>query len=151
MRHSSAFSPAKRMSILHKLSIFQNFYQQELERIAENAEFYIAEPGDTIIENGAEDTCFYILLSGRASVRLTEYGDSLADIRPGQMFGEMGFALSTVRTSWVIASELSIMLRVDQALMKQLDCGEREKLKDQVIIKLGTTIQQLNNRLGDRE
>lgn len=151
MRHSSAFSRAKRMAILHKLAIFQNFYQHELESIAENAEFYVADPGDAIIEYGAEDTCFYILLSGCASVRLTEHGDSVADVKPGQMFGEMGFALNTARTSWVIARELCIVLRVDQALMRQLDSNEREKLKDQVIIKLGKTIQHLNERLGDRD
>lgn len=138
------------MSIFHKLDIFHNFYQQELERIAENAEFYIAEPGEVIIEQGAHDTCFYLLLSGRASVRLRQDGDPVALIGPGQMVGEMGFVLSTERTSWVLAEDLCILLRVDQALMKQLDSGEREKLKDQIIIKLATTIAQLNTRLGAR-
>lgn len=148
MRHSSAFSPAKRMSIFQKLDIFHHFYQQELERIAENAEFYIAEAGEAIIEQGAHDTCFYILLSGRATVRLSREGDRIADIRPGQMVGEMGFVLSSERTSWVIAEDLCILLRVDQALMKQLDSGEREKLKDQIIFKMATTIQLLNTKLG---
>jgi len=148
LRHSSAFSAAKRMSIFHKLELFHNFYQHELERIAENAEFFIAEPSEVIIELGAHDTCFYLLLSGRASVRLQKDGDPVMLVGPGQMVGEMGFVLSTERTSWVLAEDLCILLRVDQSLMKQLDCGEREKLKDQIIIKLATSIQQLNAKLG---
>lgn len=148
MRHSSAFSAAKRMSIFYKLDLFHNFYQQELERIAENAEFYIAEPGELIIQQGAHDTCFYVLLSGQASVRLEKNGRNLFQLHPGQMVGELSFVLSIERTSWVVAEELCILLRVDQALMKQIDCGEREKIKDQIIIKLATTIQNLNTQLG---
>lgn len=139
------------MSILNKLPIFSRFFQRELELISEHAQFLIAEPGDIIIEQGAEDTCFYVLLTGRASVRLRHRRQAIAEVLPGEMFGEMGFALSTARTSWVVASEQSIMVRVDQALMKQLDCNVREKLKDQVIIKLATTIQNINSPHKDSD
>ncbi|MEJ2075308.1 MAG: cyclic nucleotide-binding domain-containing protein [Reinekea sp.] len=57
-----------------------------------------------IIRKGEADTCFYILLSGKARVIPDQKADVLTHLEPGDVFGEIGFILHSPRNSWVLAN-----------------------------------------------
>jgi CRP-like cAMP-binding protein len=127
-----------------KIPFFISFTSSERGQVAEFAQVYVADPGEAIIEKGALDTCFYVLLNGEGGIFNDKGGRQLAQATPGDIFGEIGFVLNTPRTSFVFASKVCVLLRVDQMLLNKLDASTRDKVKDQIILKLAKTIEKLN-------
>ena len=108
------------------------------------AQMYVASPGEAIIEKDALDNCFYVLLSGKGLVCVGRHAEPVATIKPGEFFGEVGFILNIPRTTWVFSEGVSALLRIDQTLLDNLDASTRSKVKDQIIIKLATTVTNFN-------
>ena len=133
-------------AVMNKLSAFKSMTSQERDQIEQHARIYVAKPGESVIEMAAEDRNMYFMLSGHAEVLLTEEGVAVATIQPGDMFGEMGFILGLPRTSWVVATDTSILLRINPSIMNLLSLPLREKIKDQIIIKLATSLDNSNKR-----
>jgi CRP-like cAMP-binding protein len=80
---------------------FLTFLSQHLEE-----RIYIA--GQTIIEEGAEDACMYILAQGSVSVKVKNH--EIAQLTSGATFGEKTFfGISHKRTSTVIASVMCLV------------------------------------------
>lgn len=147
MRRTQQLPTSKLLALMGKIPFFGSITVYEREQIIEYAQVYVADPGEAIIEKGAHDTCFYVLLSGEASVVLEKDGRSLATMKPGDIFGEISFVLNTPRTSFVMASNLCALLRVDQNLLNRIDASARDKIKDQIIFKLAKTIERSNEEL----
>ncbi|MDX1474997.1 MAG: cyclic nucleotide-binding domain-containing protein [Reinekea sp.] len=145
MKRTHQLSPAKLVSLMTKIPFFARFTNTELAQVTEFAQIFIAEPGEPVIERGARDTCFYVMLSGHAEVRLDKDIAPVAELSPGDIFGEIGFVLNTPRTSWVMAQNMCALMRIDQMLMNNLDFSSRDKIKDQIIVKLAKTIENLND------
>lgn len=127
----------KILNILDKIDFFSAFNPGEKNMIADTrSRFVAAEKDEYIIRQGEADSAFYILLHGAASVTLEENGKKLADLGPGDFFGEVSFLTKTPRTSNVIASETCILFRFDKKVMHSLPPLTREKIKDKIIAKL---------------
>jgi len=132
--------------ILNKVPFFKGFTSFEKEKIVDTeASFFVAQEDEYIIEQDTLDTAFYILLSGTARVTLEGKDAPLAELVPGNFFGEIAFIQNTPRTSNVIANEVCIMLKVDRRLLGALNADIREKFKDQIIIKLASMVASKNN------
>lgn len=146
MKRINNLSRGKILMILNKVPFFKDFSSYERERVVDNkATFYVANEDEYIIEQGTLDTAFYILMSGTARVSLEGQDDEvLAEMEPGDFFGEIAFLENSPRTSNVIAKELCIMLRVDRRLLGTLSPEIREKFKDQIIHKLAAMLAQSN-------
>ncbi|MBU2862777.1 cyclic nucleotide-binding domain-containing protein [Reinekea forsetii] len=147
MKRTSQVPVSKIIQLMKKIPIFDAFTSEDRAQMAEHAQIYIANADEAIIERDAKDNCFYILLSGEARVLLRQKDVApLATIEPGDMFGEIGFALGTPRSTWVLANQLSALLRVDHKLLDALDHALKGKVKDQIIHKMANTISALNSR-----
>ena len=146
MKRVTTLGRGKILIILNKVPFFKGFTSFEKEKIVDtDAAFFVAQEDEYIIEQNTLDTAFYILLSGTARVTLDEVADPLAQVEPGDFFGEIAFIQNTSRTSNVIANEVCILLRVDRRLLGALNADIREKFKDQIIIKLAGMIASKNN------
>jgi len=132
--------------ILNKVPFFKDFTSYERERVVDNkATFYVANGDEYIIEQGTLDTAFYILMSGSARVSLEGKDDIvLAQMGPGDFFGEIAFLENAPRSSNVIANDVCILLRVDRRLLGTLSPEIREKFKDKIIHKLVAMVTQRN-------
>lgn len=147
MKRISDIGRGKILIILNKVPFFKSFTSFEREKIVDTqATFYVANEDEFIIEEDTLDTAFYILLSGTARVTLNNTEGSLAEMGPGDFFGEIAFIMNTPRTSNVIANETCIMMKVDRRLLGALNSDIREKFKDQVIIKFANIIANQNKR-----
>lgn len=144
MKRTQQLPPGRLLLLMNKIPFFSRVTTVERDQIVRSAQIFVADPGESVIEKGAQDTCFYVLLSGQVSVELEPGGRSLARLNPGDIFGEISFALNTPRTSYVTAVTMSALLRVDQTLLDRLDAGAREKIKDQIIFRMAKTIQRQN-------
>jgi CRP/FNR family cyclic AMP-dependent transcriptional regulator len=145
MRTASTLSRSQVRMVLSKIPFFREFSSEERERVAdEQGGFHIARHGEFIIRQGSQERAFYILLSGACCVRNEGSDSDLARLKPGDVFGEIGFLSEQARTSHVIAEEPSILLRIDLALMSRFRPEVREKIKDQLILRLLERLPQLS-------
>jgi len=146
MKRVTTLGRGKILIILNKVPFFKGFTSFEKEKIVDtDAAFFVAQEDEYIIEQNTLDTAFYILLSGTARVTLDGVDAPLAQVVPGDFFGEIAFIQNTSRTSNVIANDVCILLRVDRRLLGALNAEIREKFKDQIIIKLAGMVAAKNN------
>ena len=147
MKRITTIGRGKILIILNKVPFFKHFTSFEREKIVDNqATFYVANEDEYIIEQETLDTAFYILLSGGARVTLEGVQGSVAEMGPGDFFGEIAFILNCPRSSNVIANETCILMKVDRKLLGALNADIREKFKDQVISKFANIIANQNKR-----
>lgn len=139
MQRSASLSSAHAQMILSKIPFFREFDNLERERVAENqTAFVIAKPNEMIVHKGDEGRSFYILLSGSVAVICPEREalTELVALKPGDVFGEIAFLSDSLRTTDVLAKELSILMVIDRSSMAAMKVEIREKIKDQLIKKL---------------
>jgi len=121
-----------------------NYQRRKAILISELNEF---EAGDKLIEQDTSGRNMYLLLSGEVEVIRHNADESLhlATLKPGQVFGEIGFIKETLRTADVQASTPVSVLRFDyDKLKKDL------KLFPNIIAKLNFNISCiLGERLAD--
>lgn len=145
MKGIKLLNRVKIFNILDRLEFFSAFNPGEKNMIVDTrSRFVAAEENEYIIRQGDRDCAFYILLHGSASVHLSENGKKLADLKPGDFFGEATFLTGEPRTSNVVAEEMCIMFRFDKTVMKQLPAMTREKIKDRIIAKLVRLLSEKN-------
>lgn len=134
MRTASSLSRSQVQMVLSKVPFFREFTAEERERMAdEQSSFHIARENEFIIRQNSQEHAFYILLSGSARVCVGDEAETVAQLEPGDIFGEIGFLSDQRRTSHVIAEQPSILVRIDRALMSRFKAEVREKMKDQLI------------------
>jgi hypothetical protein len=119
--------------------------------------------GEFLIEEGGEDRVLFFLLSGAASVVREGASVPIAELAPGDLFGEIAFLTGQKRTSNVIVHQSSsdsvegsnsvlsenllqqicpdsslptITFRFGRALLDHLEGETRLKMKDQIIAVL---------------
>ncbi|BCE01639.1 cyclic nucleotide-binding domain-containing protein [Marinicellulosiphila megalodicopiae] len=146
MKRTTNFSHAKMIFILEKIPLFRNFSPTEREKIVAHAHFYHAVQNDKLIEQSTLDTSFYVLMSGKADVFIEGVGHSIAEISPGEFFGELSFLLNRPRSSTVVATKECVLLRLDRQLLGKLNAEIREKIKDQIIVKMAKMLDAKNKK-----
>ncbi len=80
--------------------MLENLTQQERQKIVSLGRECSVSAGDVIIEEGAEGTSFYLLLSGRVDV--SKKGVTIAEVGKGAILGEMCLFNDNVRVSGLI-------------------------------------------------
>lgn len=149
MRQTKSFGRGKMLLILDKIPFFRDFSPMERERIVEHAHFFVADKDQYIIEESTLDNSFYILMTGTAVVKINAIKKPLADLNPGDFFGEISFVLNTPRSSGIQATATCILLQVDRRLMGKLNSDIREKFKDRIIEKLARLLIKQNEDLKE--
>lgn len=101
---------------------------------------------EVLIEHGRHGDEFFMLMSGVLDVS-TSTGHKVAEIRPGQFFGEVAFILNERRTANVIAKEDVVVMVLDHTTLKLLPVALRDKIKDKLIAGLVKRVSELNGKV----
>ena len=80
------------------------------EALLQTCKHAFFEPGVPIVREGEQGQEIFVLLSGCCQVRIGD--ESVSDLRPGELFGEIGALSEGVRTATVTAQERSEVLIV---------------------------------------
>ena len=87
---------------LQKVPLFAGLDDAELERLADRFQERSFGEGDTIVEEGASGTSFFVIGEGNANVSVG--GEGKATLGPGDYFGEMASMEQGVRSASVVAA-----------------------------------------------
>ena len=139
---SSRFVPRAPVDVLRRVPLFAGLDERDLERLADRFQERTFPAGETIVEEGATGTSFFVIAEGEADV--TVAGDSRAKLGPGDYFGEIALITESDRTATITAttdmrcygmtmwdfrplveSNASIAWNMLQSLAQQLRSAER--------------------------
>jgi len=158
--------PPPSYSLLDGVDLFAPFSSQERAKLLHSAQERRFGCGEEIISVGEEGHTFYVVASGRVSVRMNT-GMELAQLAKGQYFGEMSLLTGEPRTATVVAMEDAVLLefgrecfaehfannpQLTESLSKLLATRRTELAKASAApeIPLATTQQSEANRIFTR-
>ncbi len=136
----------KMLEILGRLDFFKSFSSYEKRKTIDlKTQFLIFQDGEKLVEEGSKDRAFYIIIEGDVNITKGNNGQVIASLHAGDFFGEVAFLTDTTRTANVIADGMAIVFKVDRELFECLESDTREKFKDNIIKKLVSRIEEMNN------
>jgi voltage-gated potassium channel len=106
--------------IVSKVYLFQTLSESEQAEIARRARVNIFPKGAVVCREGDAGKTFYLVGSGRFSVRRGNPPVDLAVLTTGQYFGEMGLLTGEARTATVEALEPAKLLEIDRPTLMQV-------------------------------
>lgn len=130
----------KRFDSIKNLAFFEGFTDSDIWELIRSALWLDKVAGSTIIKEGEQDSCFYILLSGIVAVEKNNI--RIDRLQAGSCFGEMGYLAKTRRTADIIAISNVTLLKINAAILERAntDCQLRF---------LKTFVKTLIKRLSD--
>ena len=136
---------------LMSLTPLRKFETDKLRQLIRLAKIREYEPGETIIEEGAEDSYLYFLLSGK--VRVKKEGVRISTIeKEGEIFGEMRILDGLTRSATATAEEKTVCLAVDTSATDRLGSKDEragfllilyQVITEFISIRLRTTTDEL--------
>ncbi len=111
----------RKIDILRRLTFFQYFQNDHMERVLNICSWHIHKKGALIIEPCEHDSHIYILVSGRASLVIK---DTVSDtFSPGECFGESAILYQKPRQASVRAETDCLVMSVNAHILNQEDPG----------------------------
>ena len=113
-----------KQEMLARTELFLTMNPSEIDTLAEEMHEQIYEPGDAIIRQGEEGSSMYIIVEGLVNVLIDFKGDlqqkQVAQIGPGQFFGEMSLLTGESRTATVIANLTTVAYELSKRSLESV-------------------------------
>jgi CRP/FNR family transcriptional regulator, cyclic AMP receptor protein len=122
-------------SRLKAIPLFEKFAEDELRQIAPFAEEAHADAGDVLVREGDYSYEFVAIEEGGAKV--TRGGETVAELGPGDFFGEIGLLEKSFRTATVEATSPMRLIT-----LTGWDMARVEKAMPEAIEQLHRTIEE---------
>ena len=117
-----------KIELLKKVPLFAGCSKAELREIALSADELELRDGHVLTREGSRGREFFVLVSG--TVGVTQGGKTIADLGPGDWFGEIAILTHTPRTATVTAtSPLRVLVVTDRAFRRVVETMPRIALK----------------------
>jgi len=122
-------------SRLKSIPLFEKFSDDELRQIAPFAEEASADEGAVLVREGDYSYQFVAIEEGNA--RVTRDGETVAELGPGDFFGEIGLLEKSLRTATVEATSPMKMIT-----LTGWDMARVEKAMPEAIEELHRAIEE---------
>lgn len=148
---------ADRAAAIAAVDLFAPLTDDERHQLAGRIKTAPFVRGETITRQGTRGDWLYLLVTGRAEVKVaTDNGggrDSrhVADLRPGDFFGEMGLMTGGERTATVVATTDSTCYRIDKADLEPILATRPEIAEDvaQILARRRTELDAVREDLNE--
>jgi CRP/FNR family cyclic AMP-dependent transcriptional regulator len=104
---------------LQSVAIFSGLSKRELDHLAQWTDEVSVAEGHELAKEGAFAHEFFIIEEGTAEV--VQHGDRIAELGPGEFFGEIGLLETQRRTASVVATSPMRLIVMFQREFKQMD------------------------------
>ncbi len=117
----------EKVELLRNVDFFSQLAEYELDIIADYSEYVKLKKGDAVFSHDAQSNELYVVYQGRVGIIgfETDGNAMIAQIAPGESFGELDFLGRTARNAGAFAEEDSMLLcfpgksfRADEIFMK---------------------------------
>ena len=123
---------------LKTLPLFQSFSEDDLRKIAPFAEEHSVGQDETVVREGDYSYDLMIIEEGTAEVR--HGGEKIAELGPGDFFGEMGILERDRRNADVVATSPMRLIS-----LKSYDVKRMERTLPEAVTQLQEVIAQPRN------
>jgi CRP-like cAMP-binding protein len=118
----------EKIELLRRIPLFAECTKAELVEVAISADEREAASGQVLTEEGQRGREFFMLVAG--AVAVTRSGRKLADLGPGDWFGEIAILTYKPRTATVTAtSPVRLLVISDRAFRRVVETMPRIALK----------------------
>ncbi|HVO36239.1 MAG TPA: Npt1/Npt2 family nucleotide transporter [Gemmatimonadales bacterium] len=135
------YATIEKILFLKSAPVFERASGEDLAAIARIAEIETYAPGQTIFHEGEMGDALYVMVRGK--VAIASGGESLAELRPGDAFGEMAVLDEVPRSGTATAEDETEVLRIGSDEFYEI-------LHEQVEIAEGV-IRTLTRRLREAD
>lgn len=147
MDHNKTLTSDNAFKILNKISLFDSLSSNEKKELANfTLHFVVYDKYDFLTDENAVDKRFFILLSGGVNIVKGSQDQLIATLDPGEVIGEVSFLTGVPRTASVVSNTLSSVLVIDDQLLAELNHTIREKIKDQLILRMAQRLNMMNSK-----
>jgi len=123
---------------LKTIPLFESFSEDDLRKIAPFAEEHSVGDGDTVVREGDYSYDLMIIEEGTAEVR--HDGQRIAQLGPGDFFGEMGVLERGRRNADVVATAPMRLIS-----LKSYDVKRMERTLPEAVTRLRDVVAQRRN------
>jgi CRP-like cAMP-binding protein len=99
------------VSQLKRVPLFADVPDESLAKIAPFTNIDEFVDGNVVIKEGSYSNHFYVIVEGTA--RVEREGEKIADLGPGDVFGEQGLLQKDVRSASVIATDDLRVIKIE--------------------------------------
>ena len=124
------------VSALKSTPLFADVPEEALAKVATFATLESVAQGKTIIREGGYSNDFYVIEDG--TVKVEREGDHLADLGPGDVFGEQGLLEKQERSATVTATSPVRLIRIEHWELSRM----RQAMPE--------VVEELRNKVGQR-
>ena len=110
-------SDARKFELVRDLRFFHDFPVPQIWQVLNASQWLDFRPGAEIVQEGEQDDTFFIIVSGKVTVR--KKGRDVATLEEGDCFGEMGAIASHNRTASIVAKTDVSVLKVRATLIER--------------------------------
>ncbi len=103
-------------TILHYLTFFKDFNDEQISEVVQASEWKEFEKGDVIVSEGEKETSFFIIAKGGVDVYKKDR--IIGSLKQGDCFGEIAFITRRPRAATIIARTHVLLMNVSTALME---------------------------------
>src|SRR5262245_33611255 len=127
---------AETLDLLKEVDLFKGLRPAELDLLAHDLARQVFARGETVFRQGDAGSTFYILRSGRLAVLSRADGGAevrVAELKPGDPFGEMSLLTGEPRNATCVAEEDCELLCLDRGSFAELlrsNPGVAERISD---------------------
>jgi CRP-like cAMP-binding protein len=126
------------VSSLKNTPLFADVEDEKLAKVATFASLESAAEGKTIIREGGFSNDFYIIEDG--TVKVEREGEHLADLGPGDFFGEQGLLEKQARGASVIATSPVRLIKIEH-----WELARMKQAMPEVVEQLRTKVEERSN------
>jgi CRP/FNR family cyclic AMP-dependent transcriptional regulator len=126
-----------KVELLKRTPLFSGCSKAELGELATKSDEVALREGSILAREGRRGREFFVLVDG--SVRVTREGRKLADLGPGDWFGEIALVTNSPRTATVTATTpVRVLVLGDRAFRRVV--SEMPSIALKVMASLGTRL-----------
>ena len=138
--------PASMSNLLKNCSFFEIFNQSELEIFLSRGQFLKYDAGRSIIKENETGLIFFVVLGGLVGV--FKGRKKLAELGPGEIFGEMSILGGQRRSADVLAVKPSIVFSLDRDIFEIGELEFQLKLHKIITRRLVARLSQTSDVLA---